>query len=165
MGREEARSPTALGAEESAFLISLLCRFDTGVSEGHLHTLVYVGQALGRILPKYGFQFREMVPFSEDLDMSIALLLWQNRIQIRDNRICVAREWGRTLAPAAALAASPVSLDKLLALSYDALKVLAAMLHVEQDLQKSRKEALRLAARLFPIREEQALDLMLGCSV
>lgn len=164
-GLESARD--GVGPEGSAFLISLIRRFEPGITEGHLHTLIYAAQSLSRIDRRYNFQFRGMVPFSEDLDMSIAMLLWQNQILIRDNRIRAARDsWSARPAwsPTPAALMGIGSLDKLLALSYDALKVLAAMLHLEQDLQKSRVEAVRVAVRLFPIREDQALDLMLGCT-
>lgn len=150
-------APQGVESEEAAFLIEVIRRFESGVTEGHLHTILFVGQKLGLLAPRYQFQFQQLVPFCEDLDLKIALLLWNNAVCIRDNRI-------RSVSnppPGRAVA----SLDKLIAISYDCLKFLAAMLHLEQDLQKSRQEALAAAVRLFPVQEDQARQIMRRCGV
>lgn len=161
---QQCASPE-VAEEESAFLISVIRRFEGGVTEGHFHTLLYAGQKLARVSPRYHFGFQQLLPFSEDLDLKIALLLWNNVVCIRDNRIRAASPGPDGSAAGAPAEAEARSLDNLSGLSYDALKVLAAVLHMEQDLNKSRQEAVAMAVRLFPIQEAQALKLLQTCSV
>jgi len=163
MGSIDETVPEGSAAEESAFLSLMIQRFDHGVTEGHLHTLLYVGQKLRLIPVRYEFQFQHLVPFCEDLDLKVAMLLWSNSICIQDNRIRAVRPPppGRK----GVWAVDVSCLDKLFALSYDALKFLSVMLHLEQDLQKSRPEAIKQAVRLFPIQEDQARKLVQNCSV
>lgn len=151
----ERRASPEVSDRGSAFLVSLIRRFEGGVTEGHFHTLLYVGHKLDAAAPKYDFGFHQFLPFSEELDLKIAMLLWTSAVRIRDNRIRAAGgpapvspvEW-------------PASLDKLMRLSYDHLKFLAAVLHLEQDLRKSRQEAFSTAVQLFPIQEDQARTLV-----
>ncbi len=162
MGTQEQFASPEVAEEESVFLISVIRRFEGGVTEGHFHTLLYLGQKLNRIPSRYNFRFQQLLPFSEDLDLKIALLLWNNAVCIRDNRIRAAAPGPEV--PVEGVPAESGSLDKLAGLSYDALKVLAAVLHMEQDLRKSRQEALTVAVRLFPIQEAQALKLLQACN-
>ena len=121
-----------MGIEETGALMGVLRRFDTGVTEGHLHTLLYVGQKLRLIEPRYVFDFHGLMPYSDALDLEIAMSIWNSVIRIRDNRIHAATRERIKVGSA--------SLDKLIALSYDTLKFLAASLRLEEDLQKSRQE-------------------------
>lgn len=165
MGQAQAVFPQGVTREEERFLLALIRRFDGGVTEGHLHMLIYSGQKLGVLPTRYDFQFQHLVPFSDALDLGIAMLLWNQSLKIQDNRLWEVRgshPRGTAGEPVAGDSAS-ASLDNLLGLSYDALKLLAVMLHWTQDENKSRQEAISTATRLFPIREEQALKLLESC--
>ncbi|MBI4179651.1 hypothetical protein HY522_09555 [bacterium] len=116
-----------LPVEETALLTGIIRKFESGIPEGHLHTLIYVCQCAGLITRRYVFQVRADVPYSEELDLSIAMLLWHNAIQIRRNRIFT------DLHAPAFPALSGGSLDKLLSLSYDDLKGLAVGHHSGRD--------------------------------
>ena len=151
-------------ADVSAFLISMVRRFDSGVTEGHLHTLVYIGQKLKLLPCRYDFQFQQFLPFCEELDLKIAMLLWNNEFRIQDNRIRSARQRRGESSAASFTAFTGPGVDKLIALSYDSLKFLAAVLHMEHDLRKTRPEAMAAAVRLFPFREDQAGELLETCA-
>lgn len=140
---------------EDEFLLSVVRQFETGVTEGHLHTLVYAGQKAGLLPPEWDFEFQHMVPFCEALDLRIAMLVYNGDVSIRNNRLRAHRPGTSSLAPGC--------LDKLTVLSYDALKLLAAILHMEQDLQKTRQEAMKEAVTLFSVREDQAVRILQEC--
>lgn len=168
MGKTGQCASEEVSLEESVFLMDVIRRFESGVTEGHLHTLMYVGQKLNFLPPRYEFQFQQLVPFCEDLDLKIALLLWNNAVCIRDNRIRVVSRPAAGRAPAAmsdCVVQAGLSLDKLIAFSYDALKCMAVMVYMERDLQKSRQEAFTAAVRLFPVHEEQVQKWVQDLSV
>lgn len=160
MGTGEPCVTVEVAEEESALLVSVIRRFEAGVTEGQFHTLIYVGQKLGLASTRYEFNFQQFWPFSEELDLKIAMLIWNNSVLIRDNRI-------RAAAPAAGSSVppgvGPASLDKLADLSYDSLKFLAAVLHLERDLGKTRPESTAAALKMFPIQEDQGRNLLQLC--
>ena len=151
-----------LSSADADFLISVVRRFENGVTDGHLHTLLYVGQKLKLLDARYEFQFQQFVPFCEDLDLKIAMLLWSSSVSIRDNRIRAVPSTVSGDPDSMRLAGS---LDKLILLSYDSLKFLAVALHLEQDLQKSRQEAVQTASGLVPVHEDAARIALLNCKI
>ncbi len=168
MGQAQALVAEHAAEEEERFLLSLVRRFDGGVTEGHLHMLIYTAQKLNGLPARYDFQFQHLVPFSESLDLAIAMVLWNQLLRIQDNRLWEVRGSAMRREGLAGIgapsAASSGVLDKLAGLSYDALKLLAVMVHLERDERKSRQEAVTIATRHFPVLEEQAMKLLESCS-
>ena len=150
MGNGGQTASPKVHPEESIFLMSVVRRFPGGVTEGHLQTVIFAGQRLRLIPARYEFLFQELVPFCEELDFRIAKLVWSGGVFIHDNRLRAGPHPGGWDAIRAA--AESKRLDKLIELSYDSLKFLAAALHLEQDLQKSRPEAVQTARRFFSVQ-------------
>ena len=144
---------------DDGYLLSLIRRFPDGVNENHLHTFLYIAQELELAGVRYRFYFQHVIPFSEQLDLEIAMLLWGGDVSIKQNRIR-ANDDSRVIHDVNDL----LKLDKLFAFSYNKLKALAAMIHMERDMQKTRQEALASAVRLFPIKLEEAEQLFVSCA-